>query len=72
MTFVGQALGRKDTKEAKNWGGVVAKIGFIGICMYEFPLGIPANFIVDAITLPMAIIPLKITGILDFPLDYIT
>lgn len=66
-TLVGQALGKKDPEDAKQWGWDVTKIG----CMVLFVLGLPmwiipdmilSVFIVNPETLELARIPIILVG----------
>ncbi|MCP4756553.1 MAG: MATE family efflux transporter [Proteobacteria bacterium] len=68
ITFVGQAVGRKDVQDAKKWGWDVAKIGSglllaIGLFIFLFPQVILPLFIVDAATAAIATLPLKLSGL---------
>lgn len=66
-SLVGQAIGRGDPADAKNWGWDVAKIGFIAIGL----LGLPMCFVPDLLlrgflqdpeTLAVARAPIILTG----------
>jgi len=68
-TLVSQALGRKDIKEAKQWGWDAAKIGTViqsalfGVCFLLFPQAILSVFIVNASTIAIATLPLQMSGL---------
>ncbi|MEE2903152.1 MAG: MATE family efflux transporter [Myxococcota bacterium] len=64
-TLVGQALGRKDVKAAKDWGWIVCRIaalsiGALGLPAAIFPEFFLQFFIYDPQTLKIAILPLRI------------
>ncbi len=68
ITFVGQALGGKDSKDAKNWGWDIAKLGsgsmlVVGIIIAIFPRAILSMFIVDIDTIDVAVNALRISGL---------
>ncbi|MEM1432547.1 MAG: MATE family efflux transporter [Pseudomonadota bacterium] len=64
-TLVGEALGRKDTRDAMAWGWQVSNFGLLvltglGIAVASFPQLILRLFLVDEGTLAIAIIPLQL------------
>jgi MATE family multidrug resistance protein len=64
-TLVGEALGRKDTSDAKVWGWQVSNVGLLvlavlGLAVATFPQAILGLFFVDENTLAIAIIPLQL------------
>jgi MATE family multidrug resistance protein len=64
-TLVGEALGRKDIRDAKNWGWQVSNVGLIvltclGIGIAIFPQALLSLFLVDEGTLALAILPLQL------------
>ncbi len=75
ITFVGQALGGKQIKDAKRWGWEVAKVGSgvmfaVGVLVVLFPKMILSLFIIDADTLALAILPLQLSGVYLWLLAY--
>ncbi len=72
-TFVGQALGRNDPDDAKQWGWDTAKVGvgtifFYSLGAFLFPETVLGWFIINAATLRIATVPLQIamiTGLVD-------
>ena len=65
ITLVGQALGRKEPLDAKNWGWEVAQTGsgvliLFSIVVFIFPGQIISLFIPDPETVAVAILPLRI------------
>ena len=67
-TLVGQALGRKDIKDARQWGWDVVKVGVIslgilGIPMWLVPDLILGRFIYNEETLALARMPMRLVGI---------
>lgn len=72
-TLVGEALGRKDIRDAKIWGWQVSNVGLIvltglGLVVALFPQAILGLFFVDERTLTIAIIPLQL-GVVAHVLD---
>lgn len=66
-SLVGQALGRRDASDAKQWGWDVVKIGLailtlIGLPMLLVPEALVAVFTRDAATIEAASLPLRIVG----------
>ena len=64
-TLVGEALGRKNIRDAKRWGWQVSNVGLIvlmslGLAVAFFPQAILSLFIVDEGTLAIAILPLQL------------
>jgi MATE family multidrug resistance protein len=64
-TLVGEALGRKGIRDAKNWGWQVSNVGLIvltclGIGIAIFPQALLSLFLVDEGTLALAILPLQL------------
>ena len=64
-TLVGEALGRRDARDAKVWGWQVSNVGLIvltglGAAVALFPHAILALFFVDQSTLAIAVIPLQL------------
>jgi MATE family, multidrug efflux pump len=64
-TLVGEALGRKNIRDAKTWGWQVSNVGFVvltmlGLGVAFFPRGILSLFLVDETTLALAILPLQL------------
>jgi MATE family multidrug resistance protein len=67
-SLVGQALGRKDIADARQWGWDVAKVGLlvagsIGLCLAAAPSLILSGFITDAEARSLAVFPLVLTGL---------
>lgn len=63
-TLVGQALGRNQIADAKQWAWDVVKVAlvcifFLGIPMFAFPRTILSLFIHDPVTLELGIFPLR-------------
>lgn len=68
-TLVGQALGRKDASDAAQWGWDVVKVallimGLLGIPMWLTPGLILKIFIHDPQTLELALLPMRLSGLL--------
>jgi putative MATE family efflux protein len=68
VTLVGQAMGRQDPEDARQWGWEVAKVGgsvmsLFGLILFWFPNVILSLFIVDASTITVASFPLRLMGI---------
>lgn len=68
ITFVGQALGKKDIKDAKKWGWDIAKVGtsilfIFGVLVILFPQAILSVFIVDPATISIVVDPLRLSGV---------
>jgi putative MATE family efflux protein len=68
-TLVGQALGRKDKEDAFQWGFDVVKVGlvglgFLGALMMVFPDLILSIFLTDPVTLEMARLPMRLSGLM--------
>lgn len=66
-SLVGQALGRKDTSDAAQWGNDVARVsavvlGLLGLPMLLLPDLILGAFLHDAATLDIARGPLRLVG----------
>ncbi|MDT8450318.1 MAG: MATE family efflux transporter [Wenzhouxiangellaceae bacterium] len=66
-TMVGNALGREDIEDARNWGWnsmlFVGALGtFMGLCVIVFGKPILALFLTDPATLEVAYVPMLITG----------
>ncbi|MCP5005619.1 MAG: MATE family efflux transporter [Planctomycetes bacterium] len=66
-TLTGQALGRKDAEDARQWGWDVAKVAVIflavlGIPFWAMPSMLLSAFISDPSTLHVSILPLQIVG----------
>jgi len=64
-TLVGEALGRKEIQDAKNWGWQVSNVGLFvlmsfGLVIAFFPQAILSLFIVDERTLAIAVLPLQL------------
>lgn len=64
-TLVGEALGRKDVRDAKIWGWQVSNVSLmvltaLGLAVALFPQAILGLFFVDDSTLSIAIIPLQL------------
>lgn len=67
-TLSGQALGRGDLADAKQWGWDVSKIGFcllliLGLPMVIMPEALLAVFIHEPDTIALAVWPLRIVGL---------
>lgn len=67
-TLVGQAMGRGDMADAKQWGWDVSKVGFVllfvlGLPMFLLPELLLSLFTADAQVLTVAEWPLRIVGI---------
>lgn len=67
-TLSGQALGRGDLADAKQWGWDVSKIGFcllliLGLPMIIMPESLLAVFIQEPDTIALAVWPLRIVGL---------
>lgn len=67
-SLAGQALGRGDAADARQWGWDVVKVGvtalaLLGLPMALFPDAILSLFLHDPATLDLARLPLQITGI---------
>lgn len=64
-TLVGEALGRKDPRDAKLWGWQVSSVGLLiltgfGVAVALFPTTILGWFFADESTLAIAVIPLQL------------
>jgi putative MATE family efflux protein len=64
-TLVSQALGRRDARDAKRWGGEVARVaalsvGVLAIPALAFPTAVLQNFLSDPATIAMAAPALRI------------
>ncbi|MEQ8167148.1 MAG: MATE family efflux transporter [Alphaproteobacteria bacterium] len=67
-SLVGQALGRGDPADARQWGWDVVKIavgvmGSIGLLLALFPEFVLSGFIHERATLELAVAPLRLTGL---------
>jgi Na+-driven multidrug efflux pump len=68
LTLVSQALGRKESRDAKKWGWEVASIGTAGVIVFSiivilFPQAVLSIFISDQSTINLALIPLQLLGL---------
>jgi MATE family multidrug resistance protein len=64
-TLVSQALGRRDARDAKRWGGEVARVaaltvGALALPVLVFPAAVLQNFLSDPATVTLAAVPLRI------------
>lgn len=64
-TLVGEALGRRDARDAKLWGWQVSNLGLmlltgLGVAVALFPHATLGLFFVDESTLALAIVPLQL------------
>lgn len=64
-TLVGEALGRKDIRDAKTWGWQVSNVGLmilmmLGLGVAFFPHPLLSLFLVDEATLALATLPLQL------------
>lgn len=67
-SLVGQALGRKQTEDAAQWGWDVVKVGVVlmillGLPMWLVPDLILSPFLKDQATLEMARLPMRLVGL---------
>jgi len=67
-SLAGQALGRGDVADAKQWGWDVSKMGFVilfclGLPMLLFPDFLLSAFLHDQETLDLARLPLRLVGV---------
>ncbi len=68
LTLVGEALGRKEPDDAKQWGWDVAKVasivlGCIGMIGFVAPRLLLSGFLHDPEVLELAVTPLRIVGL---------
>ena len=67
-TLVGQALGRGDSDDARNWGWDVVKVAAVGLTMLGVPMWlvpdlILGGFIHDPLTLELGRWPMRLVGL---------
>ncbi len=77
ITFVGQALGRKDIGDAKRWGWDAAKVGTVILSVFSilvalFPQEILSLFIIDPATLSITMFPLRLSALNILVIGYVT
>lgn len=68
-TLVGQALGRGEPLDARQWGWDVTRVGVIGMAVLGLPMwlapeGVLSLFIHEPATVELARLPMRITGVL--------